>query len=80
MISGESFLKVPKIEEREELILKHHDLGHFAACSTFERIRPNFYWHKMASFFLNKLFFHETYFFSRQLFKSLILILTEAIQ
>jgi len=38
---------VPEIEEREEIILKYHALGHFAAGSTFEIIRPYLYWHKM---------------------------------
>ena len=47
MISGVEFLKVPKIEERQEIILKYHVLGHFAAGSTFDRIRTNYYWYKM---------------------------------
>ena len=47
MIAGIEYLKVPKIEEREDIILRHHDLGHFSPGSTYDSLKVKYYWYKM---------------------------------
>ena len=40
-------LMVPRPEQREEIILKAHLLGHFQAQSTYDRLKTNYYWKNM---------------------------------
>ena len=41
------YVKVPKPENRVELISKYHALGHFAVESTYIRLKEQYYWYKM---------------------------------
>lgn len=41
------YLIFPKPSERKDIIISSHELGHFAANATYERVTEKYYWHKM---------------------------------
>jgi hypothetical protein len=44
---SENWRVIPKPEERVDLINKAHLIGHFQVQSTYERLKPDYYWKKM---------------------------------
>ena len=41
------WMKYPKKEERKDIIMKEHSLGHFGTVATTERVKRNYFWKKM---------------------------------
>ena len=46
-LKGEKWLKVPPIQDRHELILKAHLMGHFQSLTTYNRLKEDYFWRKM---------------------------------
>jgi hypothetical protein len=45
---NENFLlEIPKIEDRQEIIIRAHEIGHFKTEATFERISEKYFWKNM---------------------------------
>jgi hypothetical protein len=48
-LDSENFVRYPEREQRNELVLEAHNLGHFAKLSTLQRLKERFYWKGMDS-------------------------------
>ena len=46
-VDGIRFLRIPRVDERNELVLRHHLLGHFQAKTTLNRLQEAYYWRNM---------------------------------
>ena len=44
---GEKELIIPKLDEREDLIVQAHQFGHFATESTYNRLKERYFWRGM---------------------------------
>ena len=47
LLNDSKYLKVPKIDDRLEIIRKAHLLGHFQLTSTYNRLKFDYYWFDM---------------------------------
>ena len=46
-ISNQIFLTYPNLQERDEILVSYHNLGHFATEATYKRILEKYYWKGM---------------------------------
>ncbi len=47
ILKNEKWLTYPKLEDRKQIILKAHLLGHFENMATIERLKNRYYWRRM---------------------------------
>ena len=47
ILKNEKWLTYPKMEDRKQIILKAHLLGHFENMATIERLKYRYYWRRM---------------------------------
>ncbi|RMZ97806.1 hypothetical protein BpHYR1_049822, partial [Brachionus plicatilis] len=47
ILKRKKLLEIPRINERDDIILKAHNFGHFRTESTYNRLKDNYFWYKM---------------------------------